>query len=159
MRARNKQQCDQGEDKDLECAGKAKRRFLPLPLGEGWGEGFTARTNALTLALSQRERERSKAVSRCACHRTPNRRRTPNVSLKTQNPVTFCRANATGGNGISGNSPGRPEHLSRAFKTAKTFRQVSWLYHRFRLAMIFTVARPRGIHTRFPILLAFMRST
>jgi hypothetical protein len=55
--------------------------------------------------------------------------------------------------------PGRPEHLSRAFKSGKTFRQVSWLYHRFRPAMTFTVARPRGIHTRFPILLAFMRGT
>src|ERR1041385_3892145 len=79
--------------------------------------------------------------------------------LKLKNPVTFCRTKTTGGNGIAGNFPRRPEHLSRAFKSCETFRQVSWLYHRFRPAMIFTVARPRGIHTRFPILLAFMRST
>ena len=55
--------------------------------------------------------------------------------------------------------PRRPEHLSRAFKTATAFGQVSWLRHRFRLAMNFTVARPRGIHTRFPILPASMRGT
>jgi hypothetical protein len=85
--------------------------------------------------------------------------RTPNLLPKIQNPVTFCRAKTTGGNGIAGKFPGRPEHLSRAFKSCETFRQVSWLYHRFRPAMTVTVARPRGIHTRFPILLAFMRGT
>ena len=50
------------------------------------------------------------------------------------------------------NSHGGLNTFSRAFKTATAFRQVSWLCHRFRLATNFTVARPRGIHTRFPIL-------
>jgi len=82
------------------------------------------------------------------------------LSLKIKNPVTFCRAKWTGGDGIfSRKFPRRPEHLSRAFKTATAFGQVSWLRHRFRLATNFTVARPRGIHTRFPILPASMRGT
>jgi len=42
-----------------------------------------------------------------------------------------------------------PEHLCASVeKAAKRFGQVSWL----RENILITVARPRGIHTRFPIL-------
>src|ERR1044072_860446 len=54
--------------------------------------------------------------------------------------------------------PLRPEHHSRAFKTATAFGQVSWLGITSDWRC-FTVARPRGIHTRFPILPALMRGT
>jgi len=45
---------------------------------------------------------------RSSAARTPkSRTRKPWFgSPKTQNPVTFCRAKTTGGNGISGNSRG-----------------------------------------------------
>jgi hypothetical protein len=43
----------------------------------------------------------------------------------------------------------RPEHLCASVeKAAKRLGQVSWL----RENILITVARPRGIHTRFPIL-------
>lgn len=43
----------------------------------------------------------------------------------------------------------RPEHLCASVeKAAKRHGQVSWL----RENVLITVARPRGIHTRFPIL-------
>src|SRR5205809_1144225 len=70
-------------------------------------------------------------------------------------------AKATGGDGIFSekNSHGGLNTFSRAFKSCDSVRQVSWLRRRFGLATIFTVARPRGIHTRFPIHPAFMRGT
>jgi hypothetical protein len=46
----------------------------------------------------------------------------------------------------------RPEHLFAGVQKLQTASgQVSWLLHRrFKQAAIFTVARPRGIFTRFP---------
>jgi hypothetical protein len=43
------------------------------------------------------------------------------------------------------------KHLARVLRGCKAFGQVSWL--RETKSFLNTVARPRGIHTRFPILL------
>jgi hypothetical protein len=42
------------------------------------------------------------------------------------------------------------KHLARVLRGCKAFGQVSWL--RETKSFLNTVARPRGIHTRFPIL-------
>src|SRR6185437_1141475 len=70
----------------------------------------------------------------------------PFVSPKTQNPVTFCRVKTTGGNGISGKFPARPEHLSRAFKQAANVQAGLLASHRFRLAMLHSGATARDSH-------------
>jgi hypothetical protein len=83
------------------------------------------------------------------------------LSLKLKIPSLSAARWATGSDGIfyEKNSHCGLNTFSRAFKSCDSVRQVSWLCHRSRLAMSFTVARPRGIHTRFPILPAFMRGT
>ena len=91
MRARDEEQRHQREYKNLECAGRAKRRRR---------FGSSSIQNAV----------KSKAVSLPTsrdCHRTPN------LVSKNQNPVTFCQRSAAGSDGIfyGRKFPVRPEHL------------------------------------------------
>jgi hypothetical protein len=76
--------------------------------------------------------------------------------LKKQNPSTFLPREATGWRRdlfSEENFHGGLNTLARGVLKLQTASgQVSWLLHRRSLATIFTVARPRGILTRFPIL-------
>src|SRR6267154_3324859 len=89
----------------------------------------------------------------------PKRRRcgrTPKLVEKTKSRHSFCHAEATGWRRDlfrEENSHGGLNTLARGVRKLQTASgQVSWLLHRRLNATIFTVARPRGILTRFPIL-------
>jgi len=86
------------------------------------------------------------------------------MNMKIQNPVTSTATRKRqAGDGIFSGKEKIPCGLntfSRAFKSCNIVRAgLLTLIIAANPAILFTVARPRGILTRFPILPAFMRDT
>jgi hypothetical protein len=103
---------------------------------------------------------RFRPVGIAAFQKALTSQRTPDLIRQKQNPVTSCLGEkATGSDGIlQRENPLRPEHLFAGVQKLLSVRAGLLALLR-SLSAAFTVARPRGILTRFPILPAFMRGT